>query len=481
MYEERRCFPSLRLWLTAMIGMAAMCLAGPSYGTYYYVDAGVGASGNGRSPGTAFKTITEGVIAANADGGSTIWVKQGTYKSLLIGGYEDFSSNGIAITAGTVLQGGFTSMWALPARQPGTSIIDLSNATTRAFYDMCGGALVTFDGFTFKNGSHTNDGGAIGCWNDKGFTVVNCTFTNNRTTARGGAVSLGTGGLPGVGVTNCAFYNNHADHEGGACYIESFGSSPGVSNCSFYGNSCGTEGGAIFIWLHNTAQDHSEIRLSQFVGNTSAGNGGAILSHDGFDGTTFSIQQCVFTGNSAPNGAAIGGDSYWQGGYVIGNCLIRSNSGGFAVMSVTSARVDTNLMDIAYCTIVDNPGGGVSCIPNQSNEHLNQVAALQFGLRIRDSIIIGNGQVGVNYSRGVFPPALIQYNDVYGHTIVDPRFGGRSTGDYRLKNSSPCEGSGTNIGIAYDIQGSTRPMGTGYSMGCYETPNVPSGSLLIIR
>jgi hypothetical protein len=474
--------------------MAAMCLAVPSYGGNIFVDVSASPGGDGTRPNTPFDTITAGVNAANSSPGSTIMVKLGTYKSQLVpGGKENFGSNGITITAGpTVIQGGFDSGWA---PHKGTSIIDLSNATTRAFYDTYGGGLVTFDGFTFKNASHTNDGGAIGGWG-KGFTVVNCTFTNNRTTARGGAVSLGTWGLFGVGLTNCAFYNNHADHEGGACYVESSGSSPGVSNCSFYGNSCGTEGGAIFIWLHNTAQDHSEIRLSQFVGNMSDGNGGAIFSHDGFDGTTFSIQQCILTGNSAPNGAAIGGDSYWQGGYVIGNCLIQSNLGGFAVMSVTSARVDTNLMDIAYCTIVDNPGGGVSCIPSQNNEHTNQIAALQFGLRIRDSIIIGNGQVGINYSRGIFPPAAIQYSDVYGHTIgnywgdavagagcisVDPRFGGRATGDFRLRNSSPCEGSATNIGIGYDIQGVTRPRGSGYSMGCYETPNVPSGTLLIVR
>ena len=149
-------------------------------------------------------------------------------------------------------------------------------------------------------------------------------------------------------------------------------------------------------------------------------------------------------------------------------------------------------LDIAYCTIVDNSGGGVSCIPGGYER-----PDLVVGLQIRDSIITSNGQVGVNYSTGTNSwPATIQYNDVYGHTIgdywgnaaagtgcisLDPRFGGRSTGDYRLKNSSPCEGSGVDIGVEYDILGFTRPMGTGYSMGCYETPNVPSGSLLIIR
>lgn len=64
----------------------------------------------------------------------------------------------------------------------------------------------------------------------------------------------------------------------------------------------------------------------------------------------------------------------------------------------------------------------------------------------------------------------------------DPAFTGG--GDYHLSLGSACRNSGTDLGIAIDLDGFSRPFNArdaGFDMGCYEAPPRPSGTLLLVR
>jgi hypothetical protein len=73
----------------------------------------------------------------------------------------------------------------------------------------------------------------------------------------------------------------------------------------------------------------------------------------------------------------------------------------------------------------------------------------------------------------------IKFTGVYtgvGNINVDPRFvlpiaatfAPTTAGNYHLQPGSPAIDRGTNAGVTTDLDGLSRPMGTGYDIGAYE-------------
>jgi len=72
---------------------------------------------------------------------------------------------------------------------------------------------------------------------------------------------------------------------------------------------------------------------------------------------------------------------------------------------------------------------------------------------------------------------LVTYSDVRlgwpgeGNIDADPLFVLAGAGNYHIISSSPCIDSGTDVGIFSDIDGDSRPIGSGFDMGADEYPD----------
>ncbi|MDX2190896.1 MAG: choice-of-anchor Q domain-containing protein [Bacteroidota bacterium] len=130
-------------------------------------------------------------------------------------------------------------------------------------------------------------GGAIEQMNNaknKGFTVRNCTFSENQAAINGGAMRIDWAPTT---IENCTFYNNKALYtstvdgysaNGGAIGLYSMSNSEVfIKNCTFANNHAGWAGGAIAT----SDPSNTKIKNSIFYKNTSAngGNSWGIQQH----------------------------------------------------------------------------------------------------------------------------------------------------------------------------------------------------------
>jgi hypothetical protein len=171
---------------------------------------------------------------------------------------------------------------------PGANVITLSgNNTNRIFLINAFGLNVTINGLTFINGSAmtpeqngTGSGGAISSFAN--LTIDNSVFHDNHAYFMGGALDIDYDTV----INHSTFYNNDSTFYGGAVAWEGNDSSPCctpakvIVNSTFYNNSTSTiMGGALFVY----ALGHEVIANSTFTGN-SAPEGGAIgVFGDGSD------------------------------------------------------------------------------------------------------------------------------------------------------------------------------------------------------
>jgi len=448
----------------------------------FYVDIDwAGAETGGSS--TPFNTIGEAVTAANAGAGPhTIYIASGTYADVANGGTEDYSagggsSGGYSLNQRISIYGGYDGWdgagFEWTARTPRTTVIDLNAAASRAFYQDGFTYAETIDGLTVQNASHTAAGGALylNAGYGGGVTLNDCLFQNNVTTANGGAVYSHTSEKAGP-ITNCDFLDNSGASGGALYYLPQYGQAKNIENCTFDGNRATSRGGAVFIDNWSTG-NHTQVLGCTFTDNSAANDGGALFNNNSY----ILVGTSVFHGNSAPDGAAVGGADYWVGGYRLTNCLIYGNTGGYAVQSDQGGRnVGGYPVDMLNCTVTDNPGGGVRATQN-GGEH-----GADDALRVRNSIIASNGGYGIYC---VDDTCIVGYNDVWNNTTggyynvvadansisADPLFRDTVTGDYRVKRSSPTVVSSLPEAPALDYLGDARPGGDGlYTMGAFETP-----------
>jgi len=475
----------------------------------YYVDV----NWTGTQSGTIsapYRTLGAAVTAANGANGNTILVADGSYASSSGSGLENFGANGLTITQGTTIQGGYagwqsgtTFDWT--TRVPRTTVVDLASANTRAFYRGGSGELnyaPTIDGLTIRNGNVTGDGGAIGgtTANHTGWTINNCLFENNRATGAGGAVYLRAEWNFSGAVTNSTFNGNSAGGRAGALYLDASGfSSPNrisVQGSAFNGNTAASDGGAIYAAIPNTSAP-VEVRGCVITNNAagSASRGGGIGVESSGTGT-LNVYQTILMGNSAKYGAAVGAIAnnrrttvYMENNLIAKNTVTAGGSG--AVYSQGNGTPTTYALDLAYCTVADNVGGGIQDFES------GDIGYNSYGdLRVRDSIVTNNGVFGIAYTKSAYNhPPVLDYNDVYGQTSnysgdavgqatnslsVDPAFLDPTNNNYQLPLvGSPARGAALNIGIYTDLLGTARPQWY-FDLGAYQSIPEPAVSLLLL-
>ncbi len=252
---------------------------------WYVNHAGVSGSQDGRSWGTAFRSLQNALAVVSE--GDEVWVAQGSY-------YPDGADPKISFVMkeNTALYGGFSGTETAreqrdirkyptilsgnigkgdKTRNTSTIVMGANNAVLDGFTisdayavdearmhlvpadilknDMAvGGGMRNFmvspivRNCTFKN-NYSPKGGAVYNVHKPGgiqAKFINVDFIENTAQVRGGAVSNDLGAMPVF--INCRFLNNRSQDKGGALYND-FAASPLLLNCLFENNRAVSAGG----------------------------------------------------------------------------------------------------------------------------------------------------------------------------------------------------------------------------------------------
>lgn len=316
---------------------------------------------NGIGTGSSWNDAKGDLKAAleNANAGTQIWVKEGTYYPTtcsdcvfndrnqyfqvkngvkLYGGFGGFETElnqrNIALHP-TILSGDIDQDGTLASNS--FSIVFTQNVSN----------LTVVDGFTISGGNADQGGAGLGTpqtsgagWFNIGSTtdavsnpiIRNCIFTNNYAWGYGAGM-FNDGSFSGAAsptYTNCQFIGNVAKGGGGGLYnTGSFdgNSSPTLTSCQFIANkSTLSDGGGMF----NMGQlgNSSPILTDCLFERDSASNEGGAIVNFGKDGNASPIlTNCIFDENLAELGAGVYNDGTTSGfsGPQFNNCVFTDN------------------------------------------------------------------------------------------------------------------------------------------------------------
>jgi predicted outer membrane repeat protein len=164
-----------------------------------------------------------------------------------------------------------------------------------------GGALgetTILDGFTITGGnandfkSYNTRGGGLHVFPDINFTIKNCTIIRNRAKSNGGGIYSGGSSSCCFTINNCRFIANRAGLRGGAISLGGE-SMPNISNCVFAGNSA-ESGGAI-----GNIEGYLRIINCTFTGNHALDECGGVIDYDGAS----HFKNCILWANTDKGGA----------------------------------------------------------------------------------------------------------------------------------------------------------------------------------
>ena len=309
-------------------------------------------------------------------------------------------------------------------------------------------------------------GGGLDLVSSSTATCLDCRFVRNEATKRGGGMRV-YGEAKGV-FRDCVFEENSTtgadDYGGGGCcvYRQSVDGFASISNCVFRNNSSATRGGGF-------SGGWSDITRAELVGciitnNSSERQGAGVMIRDNQTGSGCSavLRNCLVAFNSSAQ--AEGGGVYFVAtNGVLDSCTIVSNS-------VKSAKSGAGLYHryggaVTNCVIAFNMQG--SSMESGSSWCLNV------------------GTPSDAYRNCCVWPAVA---DVFlaenGCKNKDPKFVDAANGDFRLSQGSPCVGAGMMedwMADAFDLAGENRVLNGVPDIGCYESPFLPPGFMLIFR
>jgi hypothetical protein len=283
----------------------------------------------------------------------------------------------------------------------------------------------------------------------KGVTVISVNGARHTAVTRGGAaghrlftLSHSNAVLDGFTISN-GYVSGTAEPGGygGGVLIFSNGT---VRNCIIAANTAkDADGGGVCCWAGGL------VRNCVLAGNYGKWSGGLDLLYGGL------VENSTIISNTAAYQG--GGIRAFYGG-LARNCLIVGNACGWQAGGIYTEEG----AGIYNCTIVSNSapqGSGIVCW---------NVTPM------RNCIIWGNS--GSESLSGT--PVFVSHNCIQGWTNLSagtisnyPDFLDRANGNYRLRYSSPCRDTGTNMGWmvgATDRDGYPRIAGPTVDMGAYE-------------
>lgn len=340
----------LRLVVCMCIGLFVSVLS--SAQTRYYVNQSVAVSGDGKSWGAAFKTLSEGIKAASKNVADEIWVAKGIY-------YPDTNPYGTRYVPPAYsrnmtfflkkpikIYGGFTGNestlsqrnWETNETILSGNINDAADSTDNIYHVILIMGTetnplenVTVDGFTIRDGyanvitSLTVDGNEIYGYNGGGiYNLYASPELKNLKIIRN------------VGFVGGGIHNNH--------------SSAVIDNCQILQNYSGADGGGIYN-LSGSPVIRNTLIADNYVNN----EGGGGIENRSSDAT---IQHTIIRNNRASKGGGI----YNRGGSVIlENVIIENNNGNIDGGGIYNFS-ETNLY-MKHVAITGNQatfGGGIN-------------------------------------------------------------------------------------------------------------------------
>jgi predicted outer membrane repeat protein len=332
---------------------------------------------------------------------------------------------------------------------------------------------------TFSGNRSTEDGGAITVggfpFDDDETSISACTFSGNETDDEGGAISIANGN---GSISNSTFTGNGA-HFGGAINGKRSSDSPeyppsflDISDCTFTGNSAFTAGGVRLVsdgavtaceFLDNVAEwvgggltvsIPATVRVldSLFDGNSAVSGGGMTAGSNGC-----TIVGCTFTDNSAITGGALISTVATQTASVA-NTLFANNTasdsgaafgvGSGGGLRVVNALVHHNTAPSDGAAIWNYSGTIDLANCTIANNTGGGVLSHEFAsaTAIVNSIVWGNTS-GADVAG---PATSVRYSNVQdgaageGNMNGNPKFAGALGGNYHLLPGSPCVDAGLN-------------------------------------
>ncbi|MHC5059954.1 MAG: S8 family serine peptidase [Planctomycetota bacterium] len=262
-------------------------------------------------------------------------------------------------------------------------------------YNWCGNPTVI--DCTFSKNKSTSYG--AGMYNYESSTrLTDCTFSENRGRYGGGLYIYNYENRNEQILTNCTFSENRATMWGGGLFNGS--GNPILTNCIFSKNSAAYAGG-----MHNRINTSPKLSNCQFIENFALYGGGATVDDMAYP----EMSNCLFIKNSTDGDG--GGICCFGGGSRLTNCTFSANSAG-------------------------NSGGGVyaySGITSLTNcifwDNLNS--------EIDGSVLVAYSNVKGGWSG-------------QGNLDTNPLFIDAANDDYHLQWDSPCINAGDPIGTYTD-------------------------------
>jgi hypothetical protein len=242
-------------------------------------------------------------------------------------------------------------------------------------------------------------------------------------------------------ITGCVFSKNTAKNAGAICINVNSGTNS-ITDTTFSKNKAtpaGTgDGGAIMA-------DESVTITRCIFDQNQAGRSGTFAG-SGATGKSAIFTNCIFSGNSALNGAGI---------------CINGTLGALGTVTATNCTFTGNTLK--------SGGKGGAIYTSMPSVDAGTV------FTVTNSILWGNAGNAIDRLGTTEPLPTVSYTDIdqtgyagsSGNITSNPLFVGAS--DYHLQQSSPCIDNGTGVGApSEDIEKTSRPQGAGYDMGAYE-------------
>lgn len=486
-------------WMGAYEGTA------PESGNKYVNDATFAGGDWTTSPGTDVggcgdannpcSTVQFAINEGSTSPGDTIFVDAGNYNT-------EFNTN---INKGVVILGLSQSAVTFEESSAATNrrlfnvmssdvvikniTIKGFNATTNGFPR--GGAIrieevdgvTEIDSIRFED-NQCLDGGAIGIRKTGGaeniVLISNSTFVSNSASSNGGAIQAlsSAGGLTLEIFSNCIFGGsaanaNSANQVGGAIFFN--GDSLNIDSTTISYNTSGGStdaGSGIYISCDESSISNSLVAYNSNSHPGTVANGGGIVVNSG----VVDIERTQFEGNETDNN---GGAIYVTGGgdvSVVNSLFFENDSKNRG----SGVFVNDGQSELMNCTFADNitdsdndSGTPMGTLGLTAGQQIDAFNSIFWDNSSGGNLDVNKGTGTLNLTNCVYQTSVApaNFSDLGGNNTGDPLFTNAAIDDYTLlSSSSSAVDAGSLVGApATDFNGDMRPQGTGIDIGAYES------------